>query len=29
MTTMKFVNAYEVDRRFGGHEEGGWVVEQL
>lgn len=23
-TKMKFVNAYEIDRRFGGHEEGGW-----
>lgn len=21
---MKFVNVYVVDRRFGGHEEGGW-----
>lgn len=21
---MKFVNAYEVDRRWGGEEEGGW-----
>lgn len=21
---MKFVNSYEVDRRFGGQEEGGW-----
>lgn len=26
---MKFVNVYEVDRRFGGHEEGGWHYNHL
>lgn len=26
---MKFVNAYEVDRRYGGQEEGGWYYNHL
>lgn len=25
---MKFVNVYEVRRKFGGHEEGGWYFNE-